>query len=111
MPHIIAEHSEGLSAPVKDLLSQLHNSLAGQNTVSLEAIKTRALPIYHAVIGNGEAQTEMLHITLKLLPGRSDELKKKMAQDLFDLARAAIPDEKSSISVEVMELHKESYTK
>lgn len=111
MPHIIAEYTEGLSGKVVDLMPALHQSLIGQPTVAMEAVKTRAIPVYNAVIGDGQAQRDMIHITLKLLPGRDDGLKKQMAQGLFDTVSQHIDLENSSVSVEVTELHKESYCK
>ena len=111
MPHIITEYTEGLSDKIADLMPELHQNLCGQPTVAMEAVKTRAIPVYSAVIGDGETQKNMIHVTLKLLPGRDDDLKKQMAQGLFDTISKYVDIKSSSISVEVTELHKESYCK
>ncbi len=112
MPHIIVEHSEAMSSvDMPKLIADLHESLAAQDTVNIHAIKSRAIAVQCEVIGDHSDPYKMLHITLKLLPGRDNALKKAMSQALFDTAHKHIGNEAISLSVEVMELHAESYTK
>jgi 5-carboxymethyl-2-hydroxymuconate isomerase len=111
MPHIIVEHSATMKLDLPELLSALHFNLAEQDTVKIKAIKTRAVPVHHVIIGDGRWSDKMLHIALKLLPGRSDELKRTMSQGLFDTAKDFVKDDSISITVEVMELHEASYIK
>ena len=111
MPHIIVEYTQGLSEDIPKLLTALHNDLAPRDTINIHAIKTRAIPIQYVIVGDGNEPDKMIHITLKLLPGRSDELKKQMAQGLFDTAKARTHDDRISITVEVADLHEASYTK
>lgn len=114
MPHIIVEYTDILepSLDVPKLLSGLHNNLSERETIKLEAIKTRGVPVKYTVVGTGSDHDKMVHIDLKLMPGRSDDLKKEMAQGLFDFARkCCVHDERISVTVEVSELHQSSYTK
>ncbi len=113
MPHIIVEYTEtlGSSENIPKLLSALHQTLAEQETVNVHAVKTRAIPVQYVIVGDGKEPDKMIHITLKLLPGRDDVLKKTMAQGLFDIAQKVTHDDRISISVEVTELHEPSYTK
>lgn len=116
MPHIIVEYSENLSrVNIPVLLSDLHQSLADQETVDIAAIKTRAhaIPEGFLVIGAADDLNEFLHITLKLLPGRDVSLKKRMAEALHNVACGAVHTEYSNccITVEVMELDGETYIK
>ena len=53
----------------------------------------------------------MIHICLKLLPGRDDTLRKQMAQALLETTRKIAKDENITISVETTELHEPSYIK
>ena len=53
----------------------------------------------------------MMHITLKLLPGRDNALKSEMAKGLYDTAKSAIAGQNVSLSVEVQELHADTYQK
>lgn len=113
MPHIIVEYTETLasSEDVPKLLSELHYNLAMQDTVDVHAIKTRGIPVKYVVVGDGKEPDKMVHITLKILPGRSDDLKQTMALGLFSTARKILHDDRISLTVEVMELHEHSYTR
>jgi len=107
MPHIIVEHTKEI-CDVPALLNALHHSLAGQETVQINALKTRSVVLDHAVIGDGSTKS-MMHITVKLLAGRPDDLLKKMTGDLFDIARHHCDISKTRITVEAMPLHNDIY--
>jgi 5-carboxymethyl-2-hydroxymuconate isomerase len=113
MPHIIVEYTESLtSVDVPELLFELHDDLAQKDTINIHAIKTRAIPVKYTIVGDGDEPDKFIHITLKLLPGRDDDLKKTMAQSLHDTARKhCVKDKNISLSVEVVDLHAESYIK
>lgn len=111
MPHITVEYTDTLSIDVPKLLSALHHDLAERDTINIHAIKTRAIPVQYVIVGDGQEPDKMIHITLKLLPGRSDELKKTMAQGLFDAAKTRTHDDRISVTCEVVDLHEPSYTK
>jgi len=112
MPHIIVEYTETLSTvDIAELLFELHEDLSKKDTINIHSIKTRAIPVKYTIVGDGNEPDKFIHITLNLLPGRDDTLKKAMAQSLHDTARAhCVRDKSISLSVEVTELHAESYT-
>ncbi len=107
MPHIIVEHTRDVDG-IPDLLHALHNNLGDQDTVQITSLKTRAIPLDHVVIGDDGAQS-MIHVTLRLLPGRGDELLKKMTMDLEEIAKNFCPLPCTRITVEAVELHRASY--
>ncbi|MBL4803793.1 MAG: hypothetical protein JKY71_02920 [Alphaproteobacteria bacterium] len=113
MPHILVEYTDTLtSVDMPQLLVDLHNDLAEKDTINIQAIKTRAVPVQYSIVGDASQADNFIHITLKLLPGRDDDLKKQMAQGLHDAARKThVRDQNISLSVEVAELHAESYVK
>ena len=111
MPHIIVEFTDHLSEDIPKLLTALHQNLATQRSIDIHAIKTRATPVQYVIVGDGNEPDKMIHITLRLLPGRDDALKKTMAQGLFETAQKYTHDDRISITVEVIELHKPSYIK
>ena len=108
MPHIIVEHTQDVEG-VQSLLSALHSSLAEQDTVVLSSLKTRSIPVTHAIVGDGSSNS-MVHITLKLLPGRSDALLEKMTNDLKKIAEKHCSSA-TCITVESMNLNEISYKK
>jgi len=107
MPHIIVEHTSDI-AEIPQLLRDLHNNLGRQDTVNIESLKTRAICLDHVVIGNGDTQS-MMHITLRLLPGRDDVLLQKMTTDLEAIARQHCSSLDTRITVESIDLYKPSY--
>ncbi len=109
MPHILVEYTDHLSVDVPKLLDALHYDLAEKETINVHTIKTRAIPVKYTIVGDGHDPDQMIHITVRMLPGRDDALKKAMAQSLHDTARKLLPDARINLSVEIQELHAESY--
>lgn len=112
MPHIILEHN--LSAQdledetlINTICKKLHRKLSQQETVKLESIKTRSIEVSNLIFADNLKKVTFAHVQLKLLAGRSEELKKKMSEALLEVLQNEIPG--GSLSVEVLEL--ESYSK
>ena len=114
MPHIIVEYTDTLasSVDVPKLLAKLHDDLATRDTIDVHGVKTRAVPVQYVIVGDGNEPDKMIHVTLKLLPGRDDGLRKEMAEGLREAAyNATHHDDRITITVETTELHAESYVK
>jgi len=107
MPHIIIEHNIDEEELVKYACKKLHGSLAKQETVKLESIKTRSVFVSSLIVGDGVKKDQFAHVTLKLLAGRDQKLKEKMSQALLDSLKLSLKS--GNFSVEVCEL--EAYTK
>lgn len=105
MPHIIIEHDTKTKSEVdlKHFVKEIHTTLSEQETVALEAIKTRTINIDNVWISDG-THNQMLHITVHLLKGRSEELKEIMANALFDKAKELLSSINCSLSVNIVEL-------
>lgn len=106
MPHIIVEHSADI-ADIPVLLEKLHHNLSKQDTVTLESIKTRAIEVQHAIVGNSDKKL-MLHIIVKLLSGRPDDLLNKISGDLREIACTHCGGD-VSVTVETVSLYNASY--
>lgn len=112
MPHIIVEYTDTLSIDVPKLLDGLHYNLAEQETIDIHAIKTRATPVQYSIVGDGKDRDKFVHITLKLLSGREEALRKKIGQDLFNVAQDIFPSGSDiALSVEVHEMDPATYIK
>lgn len=98
MPHLIIESS--LSIPSK-VAEELHKLVGDQETVSIEAVKTR---VHTPTISFAGSQSGQMHtaITLKLLSGRSPELKEQMAANIYCKASELIQE--GTVSVEIVDL-------
>ncbi len=102
MPHIVLEHNLEDEDQVRYICKKLHGALSRQETVKLESIKTRAFFVSSLVIGDGTQHEAFAHVTLKLLKGRSEELKQTMGEALLEILKGSIKT--GSIGVEVAEL-------
>lgn len=111
MPHIIIEYSANLTPPmdVPALLDEIHGALDGLYNVTQDRLKTRAIKLDDYLVGIHGQAGQMVHITLKLLTGRPTEARKEMGGILASVARKHIPAE-SALTVEIVELDKETYT-
>ena len=90
---------------------ELHQDLAARETVDIHAIKSRAIPVQYVLVGDNDDFDRMVHITLRLLPGRSDELKKEMSEGLASIAKRMTHDDRVTVTCEITEIHAESYVK
>ncbi len=113
MPHIVVKYSDNAPESINwsNILADLHAALAKHETITLSQIKTYAHPLNAYIVGDDTRPEGMIHIQLRLLRGRSDELRTAMGQSLHDAARAQTNTANwpCAISVETVELHNETY--
>jgi 5-carboxymethyl-2-hydroxymuconate isomerase len=110
MPHIIIEYSENLSADldISALTHELHGALNGMYNVTQDRLKTRAIRLDDFLVGTHGTSGKMIHITLKLMTGRTTEARKEMGGILASVTKKYIPAE-TALTVEIVELDKETY--
>jgi 5-carboxymethyl-2-hydroxymuconate isomerase len=77
MPQLELEYSTNLpiAGEVHDLARDLHAAIAQATDASLADFKTRLSPIDDLVIADGDPRHGMVHLDMRLLSGRSDEVK------------------------------------
>ncbi len=120
MPHIIIEHSKCIDEKIVDnLLSEIPNlmeEIKGGN-FSVSACKTRAISFdKYYVAGKNQETTSFLHITIKILEGRSGEIKVNLAEKIANFAKNLLENrqnikEKNDLSVDIVDLDKNTYQK
>ncbi len=105
MPHIVIQHDKKIKDEVNlpRLAQDLHDKLADQETISLEAIKTRTIQIENVIIADG-SNNKMIHIEVQLLAGRSHDLKEHMALELFTTAQKSLENNDCALTVNISEL-------
>ena len=116
MPHLIIEHNQTVNKNlnISRLTKSLHQILAKQESIKLESIKSRSIVIDDCLIGDSETKPDFIHVTLKLLAGRSDELKNSIGQSLQEeifneFQKAKRSRTTASITLEIRDL--ETYFK
>ena len=105
MPHVIIEHDKEIKDKIdlSELTSLLHESVASQESVKLEFLKSRTVESENVIIGDSTSNL-FLHVDLRLLSGRSKELKEKMAQDIYAILKEKTSHLACSLTVDVSEL-------
>ena len=105
MPHIIIEHNKTTNKQIdlSHLAKEVHSTLAAQETVSLESIKTRTIEIENVIVADG-SHNQMVHIEIRLLSGRSEELKEKMAKAVHEKANNILSDINCILTINISEL-------
>lgn len=113
MPHIVIEYSANLTElNVTNLMHDCHRALDGLHNVSTERVKTRAAKLENFLVGTNDEKGQMIHVTLRLMTGRSVEARQELAKILYDKVRAHIPQDKypnGALTVEIVELDKATY--
>lgn len=112
MPHIVLEYAPTLewALDLPNLMPALHVTLAAQETVDVNRIKTRAIAVQHVVVGAENHPPEMVHVTIKILKGRPAALQKTIALALQSAVRQKLDAHpKAHVTVEIVELDPETY--
>ncbi len=106
MPHIIIEHQKDATQELDlNLISKtLHNYLAEHDTVNKAAIKTRTISLDNVYVGEDSNSNKMLHITILLLSGRSQELKEKIVSNIYSKTLSLLKRDDYTLSVETRDL-------
>lgn len=111
MPHCIVEYSAHLAQQISisALVKTVHQGAIDSGLFEPTAIKTRAYGAEHSCVGATEGAS-FIHITLKIMPGRTDEQKQLLLQAI-DKRIANMCSQVSSVTIEVLDLAKEHYFK
>lgn len=110
MPHCIVEYARDLSEhiDISDTLHTIHNSANNTGLFNEAAIKVRAIPCDHYLVG-GKLRP-FIHVTAKILDGRTTAQKSQLSQALLQgLQTLALTD--TSLTVEVVDMDQQSYGK
>lgn len=114
MPHIIIEHSKGVSEAldIQKLLGKLHDAAMALPSLPVGGIRTRAHSVKKYHVGDGKPGREFIYIIIRIGRGRSDQVKREIGDTLFtnltdftdDYFNAANP---LSLGLEIQEIEKE----
>ena len=91
MAHLIVEYSDNLNpgANIGELLKKANQTLIAQQGVfPVGGIRSRAIALKDYCVADGEDDYAFVHLTLKVGFGRSEEVKQKFCNELFDMVKA-----------------------
>lgn len=88
MPHIQIDYSAGLDAAVdiQSLVDVVHQAAVDSGVFPLWGIRVFAQAMPHFRIGNANPANTFVHISVRIAPGRSAEVRQCVANGLLDAA-------------------------
>lgn len=88
MPHIQIDYGAGLEAAVdiQGLVDAVHQAAVDSGVFPLWGIRAFAQAMPHCRIGNGNPENAFVHIGVRIAPGRSAEVRQRVANDLLEAA-------------------------
>jgi 5-carboxymethyl-2-hydroxymuconate isomerase len=115
MPHLTLEYTANLSAldPAR-ALEQLNQTLANCGHFNEADIKSRALKLEVFRVGTAPTPRAFAHAKLSLMPGRSPEVKRQIAEALLaglQTVAVAASGTELQLCVELFEIDKAVYAK
>ena len=111
MPHCIVEYSSDLESriAITDLMESVFLGALESELFNSSDIKVRAVDFEHFTTGN--THQSFIHITTKILSGRSLEQRKNLSNSILERLNSLSIAGSISITVEVVDIEKESYAK
>jgi len=116
MPHIIFEYSSNIIEKnnLESLFPEIHQLLEQEISAKISECKTRAIEHKSFLVGDANnKENAFIHLTIKIMPGRSDELKNNLAKEISKKLTSFFIKSKQKLevkfSIEISEL--ENYHK
>ncbi|MBS9778200.1 MAG: 5-carboxymethyl-2-hydroxymuconate Delta-isomerase [Gammaproteobacteria bacterium] len=108
MPHCIIEYAKPLESHIesKTILQTVHQTVSQSSLFEPQNVRSR-ISAYEAFVLGAE-QDNFIHITIKILQGRSDEQKAKLTKQVID-AMSTLTLSNVAISCECVDIHNASY--
>ncbi len=118
MPHTIVEHSFPINeAQAQDLLLRVNQGIArNEGNFDITQCKARTVFCQNFVIGDNNLKQDFMHLTIKIMAGRSEEIRKKLSENISQitvdfLEENNLSDNVIALSVDIVEIVKETYQK
>ncbi|MFA9440359.1 5-carboxymethyl-2-hydroxymuconate Delta-isomerase [Uliginosibacterium sp. sgz301328] len=116
MPHLVIEYTANLTAgfDAAQALKAANRSLIESGEFEPDNIKSRVVPLADFRVGDRDEGHAFIHAHLHILPGRSESQRAAIAKRLRDALRLQyrpLPGVSTQITVEVLELRRDTYTK
>ncbi|WP_164870799.1 5-carboxymethyl-2-hydroxymuconate Delta-isomerase [Mesobaculum littorinae] len=110
MPHIVIEHFAALDgvAQGQDLMRAALDAGVGTGLMARDNVKVRLVPVEAALLGDG--RESFMHVTVKLLVGRTAAQKAQIAEAVRDAIDTVCP-RVAALSVDIRDMDPDSYRK
>ncbi len=114
MPHVILECSNNISElyDFKKFFVTLHEYLSLTLPTQISSCKSRVQSYSQCYLGKEGEQESFIHITIKIIAGRSDETKKQIGVHVLALLEQIAQEytlAPSKLSIEILDLNTHYY--
>ncbi|NRB22526.1 5-carboxymethyl-2-hydroxymuconate Delta-isomerase [Shewanella sp.] len=111
MPHCLIEYASPLAEliDISELVNATHKGAIASGLFESKAIKTRAHGCDHFLVGE-ESSNLFVHITISIMPGRSDEQKKGLLTCVAEHLAPLTP-KVQSLTIELRDINQQHYFK
>lgn len=109
MPHLTLEYSANVIKPnFAELFQQCHTALANGLPTQVAHCKSRAIQCDTYYEGDGNPRNAFVHVTVLIMPGRTDQTVNAAGQKLIEILRSFFSESEKilnlQISLEIREL-------
>lgn len=110
MPHCIIEYAKPIEQQVyiNDLVALLHEGMLASELFNAPAVKTRAIAFDHYKVGEGE--NLFVHVTVKMLDGRTPAQKITLSTALHTILSSMVGADVIR-TVDIRDLDSDAYSK
>lgn len=115
MPHCIFEYTDNIADDLiwTDIFKEIHAILLATGEWYGADIKSRAIKLDNYYVGNGNPHQAFVSLSIQILAGRSDDLKKSIAESCLKALASHFPltlkQLQASITVQIVDIHEPSY--
>ena len=113
MPHISLEYTENIQTIIKsDIFDKLITIIIQAAEVKYENCKSRAVKIKDYYIGSKNNNEGFVHLKIKILEGRTEKIKNKIAKKSLKTLKSYFKNTKVhniQYSIEIQEMKKGNY--
>ncbi|MCC2646950.1 MAG: hpcD [Rickettsiaceae bacterium] len=100
MPHLTFEYTANIeNYDFKSTLKEIHNILAEMLPTKIENCKTRIVKHDDYIIGVGEDNKAFINISIKILPGRSEELLNSITEKILNHLRQIFSESHKDLNI------------
>ncbi len=117
MPHLTLEYSGNVPDPpdIQGILREIHRVLQETAGIKIENCKSRGRVAEKYLVANGESTRAFVHLDVRILEGRSGELKRELGYQLLETLREHFSSAEAALdlqtTVEIRDIERASYFK
>ncbi|MGW4646460.1 5-carboxymethyl-2-hydroxymuconate Delta-isomerase [Kitasatospora sp. NPDC004289] len=108
MPQVLIDHSAGLDVDWAGLAGELHRVIPAVIDTDTAACKTVVREAGRVLVGDGASDEALVLVEVKVLAGRSTELRAELSRRVLELLRAHVTVP-AALGVQITELDRETY--